>query len=293
MNPLMDVEGFDKALISWGKANFRVYPWRLTNNPYEILIAELMLHRTQAGQVVKVYEQFVTQYPNPQKLLQASEGEIESFLHSLGLLWRIRLIHNLAEALVMQHEGKVPFEKNQLVSLPGVSEYIASAVRCFAWNLPEAIVDTNTVRVVGRLFALETKDSSRRNPHIRKLIRDLVDTDTPREYNFALLDLADKICSKRRPPLHAQCPVLSYCQYGNLNRQNETLGECFKGITQKVDHINERELYPTAANGHHCLSARHTGVVRLAPRLLFSIAQMNRMSDLVESTQITGGCTII
>lgn len=222
MNSLIDVKGFNRTLVSWGKANFRAYPWRLTTNPYEILVAELMLHRTQARQVVKVYKQFIARYPGPENLLQASEGEIESFLHSLGLLWRIRLIRKLAEVLVTRYEGEVPFEMDQLISLPGVSEYIASAVRCFAWNLPEAIVDTNTVRVIGRLFDLQTKDSSRRNPRFRKIIRDLVDTDAPRDYNFAILDLADKICLKRQPPLHTQCPVFGYCQYGNLHQQSES-----------------------------------------------------------------------
>lgn len=228
MGPLMDVVGFDRDLILWGRANFRVYPWRLTNDPYQIMVAELMLHRTQAKQVVEVYQRFVARYPDTQVLAQASEEEVESSLYSLGLRWRIRLVRKLAEDLVTRYEGKVPMEKDQLVSLPGVSEYIASSVRCFAWNLPEAIVDTNTVRVVGRLFGREIKESSRRNPGFRKLIRELVDTAAPRDYNFALLDLADKICTKRRPPLHGSCPVLCYCRFGNLHWQSEKpLGESF------------------------------------------------------------------
>jgi A/G-specific adenine glycosylase len=87
-------------------------------------------------------------------------------------------------------------------------------VRCFAWNLPEGIVDTNTVRVVGRLFGLETKESSRRNSQFRQLISALVDPDEPREYNYALLDLADRICTKRQSPAHAICPALELCVFG-------------------------------------------------------------------------------
>ncbi len=234
MKPLVDLEGFHKALIAWGKTNFREYPWRLANNPYEILIAELMLHRTQARQVVKVYDQFIARYPNPHRLLQATEEEVESSLHSLGLVWRIRLVRELAQILVTRYEGKVPVEKGTLVLLPGVSDYVASAVRCFAWNLPEAIVDTNTVRVVGRLLGLETKDSSRRNQQVRKLIRDLVDRDAPREYSFALLDLADGICLAKRQPLHAICPVLSYCRHGNLHGQHEALSKRVRATGRKA-----------------------------------------------------------
>lgn len=250
MKPLMDVEGFHKALISWGKTNFRGYPWRLTNNPYEILIAELMLHRTQARQVVKMYEQFIARYPSPQRLLQATEKDIESSLHSLGLLWRIRLIRKLAQDLVTTYEGRVPVEKGKLILLPGVSDYIASAVRCFAWNLPEAIVDTNIVRVVGRLLGLETKDSSRRNQQVRKLISDLVDKDAPRDYNFALLDLADGICLARRQPLHAICPVLSYCRYGNLHRQHKAVDRRVREIARKVVRNKEQILRQAVAGEH-------------------------------------------
>lgn len=75
-------------------------------------------------------------------------------------------------------------------------------------------VDTNTVRVVGRLFGLEIKDSSRRNRRFRELITALVDPENPRAYNYALLDLAHLICHKRRAPECAHCPVQMHCMYG-------------------------------------------------------------------------------
>jgi len=108
----------------------------------------------------------------------------------------------------------VPCDKADLLSLPGVSEYIAGAVRCFAWNQPEPLIDTNTVRVAGRLFGLETKDSSRRNRRFRELIAALVDPDEPRAYNYAMLDLADQVCMKKRPPECGKCPVRKHCVYG-------------------------------------------------------------------------------
>jgi len=111
-------------------------------------------------------------------------------------------------------EGRVPCDKADLLSLPGVSEYIAGAVRCFAWNLPEPLVDTNTVRVVGRLFGLETRDSSRRNRRFRELIAALVDPEEARVYNYAMLDLADQVCMQKRPPGCDGCPVQKCCIYG-------------------------------------------------------------------------------
>ena len=130
---------------------------------------------------------------------------------SSGVRWRIDLIHEMVGELMERFDGQVPREKADLLSLPGVSEYIAGAVRCFAWNLPEPLIDTNTVRVVGRLFRLGIKDSSRRNRHFRELIAALVDPVEPREYNYALLDLADQVCTKKRPSECERCPVSQWC----------------------------------------------------------------------------------
>ena len=213
---------FRRALIHWGRENFRPYPWRFTNNPYHILIAEVMLHRTQAPQVIPVYERFVQKYPDVASLANVEREELHKVLYSLGLRWRIDLIMDMVLKLIEKFGGQVPQGKNDLLSLPGVSEYVASAVRCFAWNLPEPTIDTNTVRVTGRIFNLAIKDSSRRNPLFRKLIKALVDFDEPRTYNYALLDLAAQVCTKAREPACEVCPVQKFCVYGtNIRYKRE------------------------------------------------------------------------
>ncbi len=203
---------FRKSLIDWGKDNFRQYPWRNTSDPYKILIAELMLHRTQARQVVNTYHKFIRLYPDIKSLGQIKEDDIEKILFSLGLTWRAKLVYVTAKEIILRFNEEIPKNKNDLMSLPGVGDYIASSIRCFAWNIPEPLVDTNTIRVVGRLYNLKTKDSSRRNEQFRKLIEMLVDPEKPRLYNFAILDLADSICSSKLPN-HKSCPVFEFCLY--------------------------------------------------------------------------------
>jgi A/G-specific adenine glycosylase len=154
-----------KSLADWGTENFRAFPWRITRDPYKILLSEVMLHRTQAKQVVPVYEQFIQNYPDLFSMAQASRNELQDILYSLGLRWRIDMLFDMGIELIERFDGTVPVDKAELLSLPGVSEYIASAVRTFTWNIPEELADTNTIRVAGRLFGLNIKDSSRRNPH--------------------------------------------------------------------------------------------------------------------------------
>jgi len=207
----MDIIGFRKKLIVWGQEHFRPFSWRQTSDPYKILIAEVMLHRTQAVQVSEIYDRFISSYPDILSLNKATQNDLQKTMAPLGLFWRVHLLRKMTDSIVEKFECKIPKEKTDLLLLPGVSDYIASSVRCFAWNLAEPLVDTNTVRVAGRLFNLETKDSSRRNPTIRDLITFLLDAEEPRKYNFALLDFADSVCVKRSIPKCNMCPVKEFC----------------------------------------------------------------------------------
>jgi A/G-specific adenine glycosylase len=205
---------FRRAMIAWGNKHFRAFPWRLTDDPYRILMAEIMLHRTRARQVEPVYERFIERYRDILALQQTPREELNSVLFSLGLHWRIDLIHQMVEELIVRFDGQIPYKKTDLLSLPGVGDYISSAVRCFAWNQAEPLIDTNTVRVVGRVFGLNIKDSSRRNQSIRELITALIDPVEPRRYNYALLDLADQVCTKKQPPNCGGCPLRRLCLFG-------------------------------------------------------------------------------
>ena len=205
---------FRTSLKDWGRKNFRPFPWREARDPYRILMAEIMLHRTKAAQVVPVYTYFVRRYPDIASLAVATRDDLHAVLFSLGLRHRIDALHALANEVLLRFAGQVPLKTEDLLSLPGVSHYIAGAVRCFVIGEPEPLIDTNTVRVIGRLFGLEIKDSSRRNTLFKRLITALVDPAEPSAYNYALLDLAALVCTKTLPPACGECPVRRYCLYG-------------------------------------------------------------------------------
>jgi len=208
-----DIYKFRKALIDWGSDHFRPFPWRSTEDPYKILVAEVMLHRTQVSQVVPIYLQFLERFPDPMALKASRMSELRRILYSLGLRWRIELIHKMGVDLVKRFGGRIPTEKEELKNLPGVSDYIANAVRCFAWNLPEVLLDTNTVRIVARIFGLRVRASSRRSKEFRDLLGALLDPKQPRAFNYALLDLADAVCTLKQPPATEICPLSQWCMY--------------------------------------------------------------------------------
>lgn len=222
------IEEYRMKVKKWGERNYRDFPWRRTQDPYKVLLAEIMLHRTQAVQVARIYESFIREYPDIKALAKANKSELHRVLFTLGLRWRIDLIKDMIEAIVDKYESRIPKDKSELMSLPGISEYIACSVRCFAWNMAEPLRDTNTVRVIGRIYNLDVKDSSRRNSKFKELAVELVDPEEPRAYNFALLDLADQVCTKKEGPKCDECPLNTLCSY-NGEREIK-LGKTIVGV---------------------------------------------------------------
>jgi len=196
----------------WKFKGKRQFPWRETQDPFKVLIAEIMLHRTRADQVVPLYRHFLENYPDVKSIAASSSEELEKKFHSAGLHWRWKLLHSMAVDILTRFNGQIPRSFEDLTSLPGVSHYIASAMRCFAFGYPDVLLDTNTVRVVGRVFGLDITDSSRRSKLFKNALERLLDQTHPREFNWALIDFASAIC-KSQSPRHVDCPISKCCVY--------------------------------------------------------------------------------
>jgi A/G-specific adenine glycosylase len=204
---------FTKKLFEWWKESHREFPWRNTRDLYQVLISEILLHRTKADQVVPVYNKFIKRFPTVKDLSSASLNDVKKIVYPLGLHWRTEHMHQMARHIVAEFRGEIPSEKEKLESLPGISHYIASAVRCFALDYPEALLDTNTVRILGRIFGIKVTDGSRRSKQFRELYQSLLDKDHPREFNYAMIDLGALICVPREP-LCDICPANRMCIFG-------------------------------------------------------------------------------
>ena len=214
------VEEFRKKILKWGRQNLLDYPWRRTRDPYRVLIAEMLLHRTRSEQVIPLYLKFIKRFPSVEDLSRADYEEVQELLRSAGLRWRIRQIRRMAQVVVEKHGRRIPEDYELLRSLPGVSDYIASAVRCFAFGEPEPVLDTNTVRIVGRGFGLKTSNSSRRSKKFRKVMETILDRNEPRLFNYSLIDFGKLVC-RARNPLCEKCPVTNICEHFSKNSWKE------------------------------------------------------------------------
>jgi A/G-specific adenine glycosylase len=200
-----------KALKRWARANVRRFPWRETAEPYRVLVAELMLRRTRPGQVLPIYEAFIQRYPTPAALASAKEADLHSLLAPLGLRWRARNIVAASREMVKVPESGFR-SADALKKLPGVGEYVARAVQIMAFNRPEAVIDTNVIRVLGRYWGLRVHPEVRRERRFKELARRCVPRSDVKTYTLALLDVGAAICTPRRPRC-GECPLVSSCTF--------------------------------------------------------------------------------
>ncbi|MHA1150938.1 MAG: DNA glycosylase [Promethearchaeota archaeon] len=206
-----------RKIIKWGEnGNLRDYPWRNSVNHYEILISEILLHRTKADQVFSVYSDFIKKYPNFNSISRTSYDELLKSMKSLGLTWRVKKLHCLSKEIVELYNGVIPLEQEELIKLPGIGEYISGAFLICALNKKIPLLDTNIVRIISRVYSLPVTDSSRRNRKYRELIDQLIDEANPRLFLYSIIDLASLVC-KPSDPRCTECPILDLCNYAKIN----------------------------------------------------------------------------
>ena len=171
-------------------------------------MAEVLLQRTRADQVVPVYQLFKDQFPSPKILARTDVAQITRIIEPLGLRWRARYIHEFAVE-IQKRDGTIPTSLEDLLKLPGVGPYIAAAFLSFHTGQRYPIIDSNIIRFYGRFFGFDTGPDTRRN----KTILELADLITPRrkcrEFNYSLIDFTRSICKLQ--PVHCLCPVAKHC----------------------------------------------------------------------------------
>ncbi len=208
---------FVEKLVEWGRTHVREFPWRNTDSPLAILISEMFLQKTPAERVAGRYLDLVRAFTVDSANL--NEVSLVDQFSDLGLKKRVKWLIQLRRIIDKQFNGIVPDRFEELLSLPGVGLYTASAVRCFAFDERVPLVDVNVIRVLSRTFDVTSTKQLRIESEIYRLAASLVPEDNPRLYNYCLLDLGALIC--RRKPDCSKCPVRFVCQYSKDYYRNQ------------------------------------------------------------------------
>lgn len=164
----------------------RHFPWRNIDNPYHIVISEVMLQQTQTFRVEPKYEEFIHAFNNFESLATASLHDVLSVWQGLGYNRRAKMLHLLAQKIVAEHNGILPAKPEILETLPGIGKATASSICAFAFNLPTVFIETN-IRTVFIAHFFKNKQEVH-DREIIPLVRQTVDQTNPREWYYALMD---------------------------------------------------------------------------------------------------------
>lgn len=206
------VKHFQRAMVAYWHENGRHnLPWRQTTNAWRILLAEILLRKTTSAQVVAVY-QHINSF-SPADILTIDETKLGDILKPLGIhRVRARQMKLTAQA-VIDTDGKILESDEMLRNLPGIGRYISNSVRCCAFNTAAPAMDSNLIRIMARVFGwVSQRKRPRDDNRLWQLAETLVPLESPREFNWGMLDFASAICTHRRPKCEI-CPISSICNY--------------------------------------------------------------------------------
>ena len=206
------VKAIQQGLLPWYRQNFRKnLPWRKNKDPYRIWISEIMLQQTQVSTVTAYYQQFLKEFPSVEALAKAPLTQVLDAWSGLGYYSRAKNLHQAAQVICRDHNGKIPNEVSQLLTLPGVGRYTAGAIASIAYDRPAPILDGNVIRVLCRYFGIR---GDPRESAVQKklwaLSSQLVPIDSPGDFNQAMMELGALVCTPHSPRCLA-CPLEKSC----------------------------------------------------------------------------------
>ena len=203
-----------KKILNWYDLNKRSLPWRknvsLQKRQYYTLVSEFMLQQTQVATVIPYFNRFIKKIPNLKNLAKVDNKKLIKLWEGLGYYSRARNLKKTAQEIIKNYDGKLPNNFEDLILLPGIGSYTASAILSIAFNRPYIPLDGNIERVLKRyLYLKKEKDIQKKNLNKKKSVFGISSRSS--DYAQALMELGALVC-KPINPLCNQCPISMKCK---------------------------------------------------------------------------------
>ena len=199
-----------KLILSHFDNHRRFLPWRQEqkniSKSYQVFISEIMLQQTKVTTVIPYFKKFMAKWPNIHSLSKSSITEVLQLWSGLGYYSRARNLHAASKIIVKEYEGKIPSNEDDLLKLPGIGPYTASAILAIAYKKKFVVIDVNVKRIISRLFHIKAN----KKKEIIKNAAYLSDTKRPGDYAEAMMELGQTICISNKPKCSI-CPCKNYC----------------------------------------------------------------------------------
>ncbi len=236
-----------KKILKWYDFNKRPLPWRknvsLQKRQYYTLVSEFMLQQTQVVTVIPYFNKFIKNIPDLKSLSLAQNKKLIKLWEGLGYYSRVRNLKKTAQVIIKKFKGKLPCNLEELLSLPGIGNYTASAILAIAFNKQYIPLDGNIERVLKRyLYLKKDKEIAKDNLIQKKSIFGLSSRSS--DYAQALMELGALICKPTNPECK-KCPISMNCksfQKKDFNLTKKVKKNKEKYFILKVYKKNQRYL---------------------------------------------------
>jgi A/G-specific adenine glycosylase len=208
-----------RPVLDWYAEHARDLPWRRPEaTPWAVMVSEFMLQQTPVARVLPVFDSWMTTWPTPGALAAATSGDAVRAWGRLGYPRRALRLHAAATAIVERHGGAVPSSLEELLALPGVGDYTASAIASFAFGGSHAVLDTNVRRVLARAVGGQefpaTSVTRAERERAEALVPDEAEAAT---WAVAVMELGALVCTAANPRCEA-CPISRLCAWNMAGR---------------------------------------------------------------------------
>lgn len=227
-----------EAICAWFDANGRDLPWRRPGtSAWGVLVSEVMSQQTPMSRVIGPWHEWMNRWPTPDDLAEEDSGEAVAAWGRLGYPRRALRLHSCAVAIATEHDGVVPNSYDELVALPGIGDYTASAVVSFAFGGRATVLDTN----VRRLIARAESGIANCPTSVTRAERIVADALVPDEdvraakWAVASMELGALVCTARSPQCEV-CPIRDSCRWvidGKPDNAPARRGQPWKGTDRQ------------------------------------------------------------
>lgn len=201
------------SVLAWFDRHERPLAWRKDGtSAWGILLSEVMSQQTPVARVEPVWREWIERWPTPEAFAQAPTDEVLRAWGKLGYPRRALRLRECAKEIVAQHGGRVPEDVDKLLALPGIGDYTARAVACFAYNQNVPVVDTNVRRVYRRAVEGHYLSGMASKRELTQVAEILPQDGTGPRFSAALMELGALVCTSSSPACDV-CPLLRGCAW--------------------------------------------------------------------------------
>lgn len=262
------VKSFRRVIYGHYDEHGRTLPWRETEDPYSILVSEIMLQQTQVDRVTEKYRQFIEVFPDIPALARAPLKTVLKVWQGLGYNRRALALHKIAQIVRDQYNNALPRSLDELVTLPGIGPATAAAILAFAFNQPTVFIETNIRSVFIHFFFPGRMDV--RDDEILPLVEISLDRSNPRKWYSALMDYGVALKKRHANPGRKSAHYSRQSPFNGSNRQ--VRGRIVRLLTEKsyssVRELSEQMNIPLDLVKRNLITLEDEGFIRRSGKRL-------------------------